>query len=31
LLVRLQRRFRRTQEKFPIHFLLVRLAHGDPP
>jgi len=31
LLVRLQRRFRRTQQKFPIHFLLVMLAHGDPP
>src|SRR5579859_4178013 len=31
LLVRLQSRFRRTQQKFPIHFLLVTLAHGDPP
>ena len=31
LLVRLQSRFRRTEKKFPIHFLLRTLVHGDPP
>jgi hypothetical protein len=31
LLVGLQSRFRRTQQKFPIHFLSRLLAHGDPP
>ncbi len=32
LFVRLKRRFRRTQQKFPIYFVLRVLAHGnDPP
>ena len=31
LLVGLQSRLRRTQKKFPIHFLLGVLTHGDPP
>jgi hypothetical protein len=31
LFKRLQSRLRRTEKKFPIHFLLGMLAHGDPP